>query len=1479
MGKRLMFKRILFLLILLALAPAMWAQSTTVSGQVTDAGGQAWLNGTVTAQFVQNPLFVPQPQYVWAGGALNITISGTLSGTGSYSISIPSSTAIAPQGSSWKLQFCPAASSICYVTANFTATGATLTVNATPPAITVNPGPGALAYADSEITGAVVGSTYYNTTSFAQRICNGPAPCTWGNGGGGSPGSPAGCLQYNNGGAFSGASGICTPDGNSLSIKGPIPYRDITAYMPSGGCDQSAWNGVHQWGNMTAGSPNITLNGTVSIPNGCGIFVGNAEAVSTLATPARGSAPVPAVFGAAGSTTVNYEIVAIDKNFGTSAASAPITVTTANATRTAFNYVAIWWTSVANAVGYLVYTDQGTGTYVPLVQSFNCSVFTAGNVCGALDKGPELHSWTGFNDSIWPLTPPASPTNGALITTVLSGGGTQNLVLAANAINSVTQSGSYFPYVSPDVSAFVGAALADAATDGTASNRGKVFIPEGRWVMSTIPYPTTVSGIQIEMLGRVNLFGLPAGTNVIASGGTGNVSFHGTGGSYQGSGWRMTCSQFVGQSSLGALIVVNNGTMNMDHLCLASVQGGIIQGNLGVVTAQDTNFFSWASSMPMLQVDANAFFSQWDRTIWDFGAEASNTGIPALWFLGLTNNGHASALDFRNNSFSTHTIRVDVPYTTGGTPYFGNPIKFDGLTFTENNYDQGLVVEGTCNTLQQVTFEDMQTGDIQNATQSFIYNAAPLSGCSPGPQPGVAINIRGQSSGNISNLVGAAITIAPVNCRGWTYESPNLGGGGANSIGYWGNYFGKYTGCDNGITQTGYDLQTSEVLTSGGNDGNGPAGEQIVGHIFRRPFTTLTTSTTTGSLAPATYFIKVTMVDVAGRESAPSPEVSIIVPAGTSTNIVNVSAVTQIFFPAACNVYFSTTAGAEAAFFQSTTITNGTCTFTLTTTAGGTSRTPMAVGNAMRSWLTEENNAPSCLFCGNSNSGIGFLGIGLSPSQYTSALAAGGPGVFVGGVFYAYGNIVSNIQSGTQCVHANSAGLLSGTGSDCGGVTNPMTTLGDDTAGGAAGVFTRIAGPTAAGTYVKTEKPSSGAATAETYSLAGVVPNAQTGTTYTYLATDATSDRAGYTSFSNAGAIAATLPQAGSTGFGSNWVNVSCAIGAGTVTITPTTSTISYSTGAAYTSAAASLALTTGQCAWIYSDNTNYFAIVRTGGAGTVTSVATTSPITGGPITGAGNIACATCTTNAAALTNNVLVKGAVGQATQTSSVTDNGTTVTTTDTGGYVGPSFTANGLTAGFMDYPQGSTSAAVAPCNAATSICEQAPTAVISYLLNKLAGPSSGIKLESNASAVLTETSSGDANHSIHVTAQTATKTIYTLCPASAGGCNVAGQYRVTWYFNQGGTACGTPTPGQVTFALSWTDNAGAHSAIALPMNDDSSIAVFTSAFKFAATNATGFASGEFNIWSTGAQPIQVTNTYTGCGVGTGTWELTASVEQVQ
>lgn len=412
-------------------------------------------------------------------------------------------------------------------------------------------------------------------------------------------------------------------------------------------------------------------------------------------------------------------------------------------------------------------------------------------------------------------------------------------------------------------------------------------------------------------------------------------------------------------------------------------------------------------------------------------------------------------------------------------------------------------------------------------------------------------------------------------------------------------------------------------------------------------------------------------------------------------------------------------------------------------------------------------------------------------------------------------------------------------------------------AAGSAATVSGIAGPTAVNSVPQfwITTPSAGAATATTSAPAGVVTNAQTGTTYTIAATD----RAEYLSFSNGSAIAITLPQAGTTGFASNFVFVGCDIGAGTATITPTTSTISYTTGSSYSAAQATLALTTGQCAWVYSDNTNYFAIVRGGAAG-----APSYPVTVAGTTISGGIPCFTSTTvesSSAILNANILTKGGgAGVCPTNSSITDNGTTISSAEPIALGTATCTTFG-TAGGICPAEGT-----APTNVSGAAPLYPDSTAHEYMAKLNGSASPGMMVRSQPGA-------------IHVTAQTATKTIYTLCAAAAGACNVAGQYRINWYFNQGGTACGTPTPGQVTFALSWTDNAGAHSAVVMPMNDDSSIAVFTSAFKFASSNTSGFASGEVNIWSTGGADIQVTNTYTACGVGTGTWELSATAERVQ
>lgn len=205
-----------------ALFPVLtFAQSTTVSGQVTDAGAQAWNNGTFTAQFVPNPQFPTISSYTWTGGTLNQTISGTLNSTGGYTVSIPSNSAISAQGSHWQFSFCPQASSPCFSTTTITVAGGTQTVNATPPVIAIQlsnpPGPFTQAYADAEIVSTPLGGQYYNVTLSQLRVCtavSGNSCTTWG--GSGSSSAPVSSLPA-----------TCTP-GVTGNVVGSVALNGYT---------------------------------------------------------------------------------------------------------------------------------------------------------------------------------------------------------------------------------------------------------------------------------------------------------------------------------------------------------------------------------------------------------------------------------------------------------------------------------------------------------------------------------------------------------------------------------------------------------------------------------------------------------------------------------------------------------------------------------------------------------------------------------------------------------------------------------------------------------------------------------------------------------------------------------------------------------------------------------------------------------------------------------------------------------------------------------------------------------------------------------------------------------------------------------------------------------------------------------------------------------------------------------------------------
>lgn len=191
------------------------------------------------------------------------------------------------------------------------------------------------------------------------------------------------------------------------------------------------------------------------------------------------------------------------------------------------------------------------------------------------------------------------------------------------------------------------------------------------------------------------------------------------------------------------------------------------------------------------------------------------------------------------------------------------------------------------------------------------------------------------------------------------------------------------------------------------------------------------------------------------------------------------------------------------------------------------------------------------------------------------------------------------ITGSTQCLQVNTSGVLAGSGAGCGGApafsavttgTNATTlTMGTGgtltTSGSGIINANEVNGATVPASAALLASNGSSQATAITLGNGLTIAsatlsatqaiNAQSGASYTVLSTDATK----LVTFNNASSIAVTLPVATSAGFTGGFAFDVEDLGAGTVTITPTTSTIN---------GAGNLVVTTNHGCSITSDGTNY---------------------------------------------------------------------------------------------------------------------------------------------------------------------------------------------------------------------------------------------------------------------------------------------------
>lgn len=226
------------------------------------------------------------------------------------------------------------------------------------------------------------------------------------------------------------------------------------------------------------------------------------------------------------------------------------------------------------------------------------------------------------------------------------------------------------------------------------------------------------------------------------------------------------------------------------------------------------------------------------------------------------------------------------------------------------------------------------------------------------------------------------------------------------------------------------------------------------------------------------------------------------------------------------------------------------------------------------------NSSTHVITCTKTN-GVAFGALAtVTPGTGVAALLAGassGTGAPLGGTAPTMSSPIINtaatfgfITGSTQCLHVNTSGVLSGTGSDCGAggggtPANPTATASDVAVNGVASTYMRSdAAPAVQKTSASqfgvvkldgtTLNQAGGVASVTTgcglsAGSSGITTNAsinpQTGTSYTVVSGDCGS----LVSFNNASPVAVTL--AAATGsFGSGWYSTFINLGAGLVTIT-----------------------------------------------------------------------------------------------------------------------------------------------------------------------------------------------------------------------------------------------------------------------------------------------------------------------------------------
>lgn len=180
-------KKILIVLATLILALSANAQTTSVTATISTPDGFAFANGSVLAQFYPPGGTINQNLYKLNGSAFPYSVSGSMDGTGTFTIVLTDDHKILPAGGLWRFTLCsnasvPCTNSLQDVFGTSINLSSPLSAAVTTPS--VNPANLPKAFADTEVNVSSVGNAlYYNLISGVARIWNGSSWSTLGTAG------------------------------------------------------------------------------------------------------------------------------------------------------------------------------------------------------------------------------------------------------------------------------------------------------------------------------------------------------------------------------------------------------------------------------------------------------------------------------------------------------------------------------------------------------------------------------------------------------------------------------------------------------------------------------------------------------------------------------------------------------------------------------------------------------------------------------------------------------------------------------------------------------------------------------------------------------------------------------------------------------------------------------------------------------------------------------------------------------------------------------------------------------------------------------------------------------------------------------------------------------------------------------------------------------------------------------------------------